>query len=48
MKVINKLSDFVFNIEKVLAIILATGLLVSLAGGVFIPLFFKVSPHLVR
>ncbi|MFP3916747.1 TRAP transporter small permease [Lysinibacillus telephonicus] len=34
MKVINKLNDIVFNIEKVLAIILALGLLISLAGGV--------------
>ena len=41
MKVINKLSDVVFNIEKVLAIILATGLLVSLAGGVLFRYFLK-------
>lgn len=35
MKIINKISDIVFNIEKVLAIILAATLLISLAGGVF-------------
>lgn len=34
LKVINKINEIVFNIEKVLAIILATGLLISLAGGV--------------
>lgn len=35
MKIINIISDTVFKIEKVLAILLAGGLLVALAGGVF-------------
>lgn len=34
MKIINKISDILFNIEKVIAIILAAVLLVSLSGGV--------------
>ncbi|SOC11615.1 TRAP-type C4-dicarboxylate transport system permease small subunit [Ureibacillus xyleni] len=46
MKGINKLSDIVFSIEKVLAILLATVLLVSLAAGVLFrtlksPLFWS-------
>lgn len=34
MKIINKLSDVVYSLEKLLAIILATVLIVALAGGV--------------
>ena len=34
MKIINKLSDVVYSLEKLLAIILATVLVVALAGGV--------------
>ncbi|MCP1143523.1 TRAP transporter small permease [Lysinibacillus endophyticus] len=46
MKVINKISDIVFSIEKVLAILLASVLLVSLAAGVLFrtlksPLFWS-------
>lgn len=35
MKIVKKINNFVFSIEKILAIILAIGLLVSLAAGVF-------------
>lgn len=34
MKIIKNINEFIFNIEKILAIILAITLLVSLAGGV--------------
>ncbi|TSI03575.1 MULTISPECIES: TRAP transporter small permease [Lysinibacillus] len=46
MKVINKISDIIFSIEKVLAILLASVLLISLAAGVLFrtlksPLFWS-------
>ena len=41
LRAINKLSDVVYSFEKILAIILATVLLVSLAGGVLFRYLFK-------
>ncbi|QPR68104.1 TRAP transporter small permease [Lysinibacillus macroides] len=46
MKIINKLSDIIFSIEKLIAIILASVLLISLASGVLFrtlksPLFWS-------
>lgn len=41
MKIINKLSDVVYSIEKLVAIILATVLIIALAGGVLFRYAFK-------